>query len=91
VEDVALTSHSQVRKLGLILEQLDKRLGLQDSSRIKWNVKRESRGSKATRGQHLPIWQRLRWDLVRWLQGATFDSIPTVRDSGGDEHGGVIF
>ncbi|XP_056273612.1 gamma-parvin [Pseudoliparis swirei] len=39
VEDVALTSHSQVRKLGLILEQLDKRLGLQDSSRIKWNVK----------------------------------------------------
>uniref|UniRef100_A0A8C3G7A0 Parvin, gamma n=1 Tax=Cyclopterus lumpus TaxID=8103 RepID=A0A8C3G7A0_CYCLU len=39
VADIALTSLAQIRKLGLILEQLDKRLGLQDGSRIKWNVK----------------------------------------------------
>lgn len=41
VEEMALTSVAQILKLGLILEQLDQRLGLQDSSRIKWNVKRE--------------------------------------------------
>ncbi|KAM6925764.1 gamma-parvin [Lycodopsis pacificus] len=39
VEEMALTSLAQTRKLGMILEELDKRLGLQDSSRIKWNVK----------------------------------------------------
>ncbi|XP_040017972.1 gamma-parvin [Gasterosteus aculeatus] len=39
VEEMALTSVAQILKLGLILEQLDQRLGLQDSSRIKWNVK----------------------------------------------------
>lgn len=42
VEEMALTSTAQIRKLEVILEELDKRLGLQDSSRIKWNVKRES-------------------------------------------------
>ncbi len=39
---MALTSTAQIHKLEVILEELDKRLGLQDSSRIKWNVKRES-------------------------------------------------
>ncbi|KAM9351890.1 gamma-parvin [Symphorus nematophorus] len=39
VEEIALTSTSQIRKLEVVLEELDKRLGLQDSSRIKWNVK----------------------------------------------------
>ncbi|KAM8892515.1 gamma-parvin isoform 2-T2 [Spinachia spinachia] len=39
VEEMALTSVAQIHKLGLILEQLDERLGLQDSSRNKWNVK----------------------------------------------------
>ncbi|XP_070764031.1 gamma-parvin [Enoplosus armatus] len=39
VEEIALTSTAQIRKLEVILEELDKRLGLQDSSRIKWNVK----------------------------------------------------
>ncbi|KAF3855087.1 hypothetical protein F7725_023142 [Dissostichus mawsoni] len=41
VEEMALTSPAQIRKLGLVLEELDQRLGLQDDSRIKWNVKRE--------------------------------------------------
>ncbi|XP_017293316.1 gamma-parvin [Kryptolebias marmoratus] len=39
VEEIALTSTAQIRKLEVILEELDKRLGLQDSSPIKWNVK----------------------------------------------------
>ncbi|XP_042352311.1 gamma-parvin [Plectropomus leopardus] len=39
VEDIALTSTAQIRKLGMILEELDRRLGPQDSSGIKWNVK----------------------------------------------------
>ncbi|GAA6223932.1 gamma-parvin [Lates japonicus] len=39
VEEIALTSTSQIHKLEVILEELDKRLGLQDSSQIKWNVK----------------------------------------------------
>ncbi|XP_054475690.1 gamma-parvin isoform X2 [Anoplopoma fimbria] len=39
VDEMALTSIAQIRKLGMVLEELDKRLGLQDSSRIKWNVK----------------------------------------------------
>ncbi|XP_041794112.1 gamma-parvin [Chelmon rostratus] len=39
VEEMALTSVAQIRKLEVILEELDKRVGLQDSSRIKWNVK----------------------------------------------------
>lgn len=42
VEEMALTSAAQIHKLEVILEELDKRLGSQDSSRIKWNVKRES-------------------------------------------------
>ena len=42
VEEMALTSSAQIRKLELILEELDKRLGPQDGSGIKWNVKRES-------------------------------------------------
>ncbi|KAK1888081.1 Gamma-parvin [Dissostichus eleginoides] len=37
--EMALTSPAQIRKLGLVLEELDQRLGLQDDSRIKWNVK----------------------------------------------------
>ncbi|XP_038561302.1 gamma-parvin [Micropterus salmoides] len=39
VEEIALTSTAQIRKLEVVLKELDKRLGLQDSSRIKWNVK----------------------------------------------------
>uniref|UniRef100_A0A3P8SD00 Parvin, gamma n=1 Tax=Amphiprion percula TaxID=161767 RepID=A0A3P8SD00_AMPPE len=39
VEEIALTSTAQIRKLEMILEELDKRLGLQDCSHIKWNVK----------------------------------------------------
>ncbi|XP_040895090.1 gamma-parvin [Toxotes jaculatrix] len=39
VEEIALTSTSQTRKLEVILEELDKKLGLQDSSQIKWNIK----------------------------------------------------
>uniref|UniRef100_A0A1A7X1K4 Parvin, gamma n=1 Tax=Iconisemion striatum TaxID=60296 RepID=A0A1A7X1K4_9TELE len=39
VEEIALTSSAQIHKLEVILEELDKRLGLQDSSPIKWNVK----------------------------------------------------
>ncbi|KAM7397009.1 hypothetical protein PAMP_020008 [Pampus punctatissimus] len=39
VMDIALTSKNQIQKLEVILEELDKRLGLQDSSQIKWNVK----------------------------------------------------
>ncbi|XP_037624437.1 gamma-parvin [Sebastes umbrosus] len=39
VEEMALTSPAQIRKLGVILEELDKKLGLKDSSQIKWNVK----------------------------------------------------
>lgn len=39
VEEIALTSTNQIRKLEMILEELDKRLGLQDSSEIKWDVK----------------------------------------------------
>uniref|UniRef100_A0AAQ5ZKJ0 Calponin-homology (CH) domain-containing protein n=1 Tax=Amphiprion ocellaris TaxID=80972 RepID=A0AAQ5ZKJ0_AMPOC len=39
VEEIALTSTAQIRKLEMIIEELDKRLGLQDCSHIKWNVK----------------------------------------------------
>lgn len=42
VEEISLTSAAQIRKLEVILEELDKRLGLQDSSQIRWNIKRES-------------------------------------------------
>lgn len=42
VEEIALTSTAQIRKLEIIMEELGKRLGTQDSSQIKWNVKRES-------------------------------------------------
>lgn len=42
VEEMAMTTTAQIHKLEVVLEELDKRLGLQDSSRIKWNVKRES-------------------------------------------------
>ncbi|XP_060891813.1 gamma-parvin [Labrus mixtus] len=38
LEEMALTSKAQIHKLEVILEELDKRLGLQDSSQIKWNV-----------------------------------------------------
>ncbi|KAM4573151.1 gamma-parvin isoform 1-T1 [Odontesthes bonariensis] len=39
VEEITLTSSAQIHKLELILGELDKKLGLQDSSLIKWNVK----------------------------------------------------
>ncbi|XP_021166539.2 gamma-parvin isoform X1 [Fundulus heteroclitus] len=39
VEEIALTSSAQIRKLEVILNELDKRLGMQDSSLIKWDVK----------------------------------------------------
>ncbi|XP_023009316.1 gamma-parvin isoform X1 [Maylandia zebra] len=39
VEEIVLTSTAQIRKLEIIMEELGKRLGTQDSSQIKWNVK----------------------------------------------------
>lgn len=39
LEDIALTSTAQTHKLEVILEELDRRLGPQDDSQIKWNVK----------------------------------------------------
>uniref|UniRef100_A0A3P9LC04 Parvin, gamma n=1 Tax=Oryzias latipes TaxID=8090 RepID=A0A3P9LC04_ORYLA len=39
VDEIALTTSAQIQKLEVILEELNKRLGLQDSSVIKWNVK----------------------------------------------------
>ncbi|XP_008274348.1 gamma-parvin isoform X2 [Stegastes partitus] len=39
MDEIALTSTAQIRKLEVVLEELDKRLGLQDCSDIKWNVK----------------------------------------------------
>lgn len=39
VEEISVTSIAQIRKLEAILKELDKRLGLQDSSQIKWNIK----------------------------------------------------
>ncbi|KAI3371124.1 hypothetical protein L3Q82_023762 [Scortum barcoo] len=39
VEEIALTSNAQIHKLEVILEELDKRLGLQDGGEIKWTVK----------------------------------------------------
>lgn len=45
VEEIAMTATAQTHKLELILEELDRRLGLQDSSRIKWSVRREWRAA----------------------------------------------
>lgn len=42
VEEIALTSSAQIHKLEVIIKELDKRLGVEDSSTIKWDVKRES-------------------------------------------------
>ncbi|XP_071778624.1 gamma-parvin [Centroberyx gerrardi] len=39
VEEMALTSAAQIRKLEVILEELDTRLDLKDSALIKWDVK----------------------------------------------------
>ncbi|KAM4733771.1 gamma-parvin [Anableps anableps] len=39
VEEIALTSSSQIHKLEVIIKELDKRLGVEDSSLIKWDVK----------------------------------------------------
>ncbi|XP_029378647.1 gamma-parvin isoform X2 [Echeneis naucrates] len=39
VEEIALTSTAQIRKLEVVLGELNRRLGLQDNSQIKWNVK----------------------------------------------------
>uniref|UniRef100_A0A672H6D0 Calponin-homology (CH) domain-containing protein n=1 Tax=Salarias fasciatus TaxID=181472 RepID=A0A672H6D0_SALFA len=39
VEEIALTSTAQIHKLEVVLDELDKRLGLQDGGGIKWNVK----------------------------------------------------
>lgn len=64
VNEIALTSEAQIHKLQVTLKELDQRLGLEDRSRIKWDVKRESRsqmgfGSKATSRQMflVPSWQ----------------------------------
>ncbi|XP_026221954.1 gamma-parvin isoform X1 [Anabas testudineus] len=38
VEEMALTSTAQIRKLEVIMEELNKRLGLEDSDQIRWNV-----------------------------------------------------
>ncbi|KAM4618521.1 gamma-parvin isoform 2-T3 [Polymixia lowei] len=39
LEEIAVTSAAQIHKLEVILEEFDKRLGLNDSTLIKWNVK----------------------------------------------------
>ncbi|XP_075894218.1 gamma-parvin isoform X2 [Nelusetta ayraudi] len=39
VNEIALTSAAQIQKLQVILEELDQRLGLEDRSQIKWDVK----------------------------------------------------
>lgn len=39
VDEIAVTSTAQIRKLEAVLEELDKRLGLQDGGGIKWDVK----------------------------------------------------
>lgn len=39
VEEIALTSSAQIHKLEVIIKELDKRLGVEDSSTIKWDVK----------------------------------------------------
>ncbi|CAJ1056253.1 gamma-parvin [Xyrichtys novacula] len=39
VEEIAVTTTAQIRKLEVIMEELDKRLGLQNDREIKWNVK----------------------------------------------------
>ncbi|KAK5615432.1 hypothetical protein CRENBAI_001151 [Crenichthys baileyi] len=39
VEEIALTSAAQIRKLEVIMKELDERLGVPDSSLIKWDVK----------------------------------------------------
>uniref|UniRef100_A0A3B4YQU7 Parvin, gamma n=1 Tax=Seriola lalandi dorsalis TaxID=1841481 RepID=A0A3B4YQU7_SERLL len=39
VEEISLTSVAQIRKLEVILAELDQRLGLRDSSQTKWNIK----------------------------------------------------
>lgn len=39
VEEIALTSTAQIRKLEVILEELDRRLSQQDGSEIKWSIK----------------------------------------------------
>lgn len=64
VNEIALTSEAQIHKLQVIIKELDQRLGLEDRSRIKWDVKRESCGqmgfsSKATSQQMflLPSWR----------------------------------
>lgn len=72
VNEIALTSAAQIQKLQVILEELDQRLGLEDRSQIKWDVKRESRsqmglGSKATSRQMFlfPSWRTDSWrDLL---------------------------
>lgn len=92
VEEMALTSPAQIRKLEVILEELDKRLGLQDSSRIKWNVKRESCSqlgfsNKATSrqmfcssGNNFEVQQ----DLVQAPKGSMIATL-TVRDFSADK------
>lgn len=39
LDEMALSSTAQIHKLGVVLGELDKRLGLQDSGGVKWNVK----------------------------------------------------
>ncbi|XP_015249028.1 gamma-parvin [Cyprinodon tularosa] len=39
VDEIALTSSAQIHKLEVIMEELNKRLGVEDSSLIKWDVK----------------------------------------------------
>ncbi|XP_047451568.1 gamma-parvin [Mugil cephalus] len=39
VEEIVLTSTAQIRKLEVVMEELNKRLGLEDSSQTKWNIK----------------------------------------------------
>lgn len=39
VEDIALTATAQIHKLEVVLVELDKKLGMQDASQTKWNVK----------------------------------------------------
>ena len=42
VDEIAVTAAAQIHKLGVVLEEVNKRLGLTDDALAKWNVQRES-------------------------------------------------
>ena len=42
MEEIAVTAAAQIHKLGVVLEEMNKRLGIGDDALPKWDVKRES-------------------------------------------------